>query len=227
MAVRGILFDLDGTLADRTATLSVFAREFGGAFADDLREIESDVLFQILRDVDGRGYREKDEVFRLLAAQLPWTQPPAIADLRDFWYAMFPKCTQAMAGTYEVVEGLKAREIQMGIVTNGRVASQNAKIDRLDLRTYMKTVVISEAVAVAKPDARIFQIALEELELPASDVWFVGDHPENDIAGAEAAGMTGVWLSGHLPWPEDRALPNRQMAHLSELLTFIEADYEP
>lgn len=221
--MRGILFDLDGTLADRTATLSVFAREFGGAFADDLCEIEPEALFQIIREADGRGYREKDEVFRLLIAQLPWVHPPETGDLHDFWYAMFPKCTQAMAGTYDVLDALQVREVQMGIVTNGRVASQNAKIDRLDLRTYMKTVVISEAVAVAKPDARIFQIALEELELPASDVCFVGDHPENDIAGAEAAGMTGIWLSGHLPWPENRVLPNRQMAHLSELLTIGEA----
>jgi putative hydrolase of the HAD superfamily len=36
--------------------------------------------------------------------------------------------------------------------------------------------------------------ALKELEVPTSRAWFVGDHPVNDIAGANALGMKTFWL---------------------------------
>jgi putative hydrolase of the HAD superfamily len=48
---------------------------------------------------------------------------------------------------------------------------------------------VSEEVGCAKPDAGIFLAACRGLgELPA-DCLFIGDDPQNDLAGATAAGL--------------------------------------
>lgn len=61
----------------------------------------------------------------------------------------------------------------------------------LGLAPWLEAVVVSSAVGAAKPDPRPYQQALAQLNLAASEVWHVGDSPE-DGAGAHAAGIRWV-----------------------------------
>ena len=106
-----------------------------------------------------------------------------------------------MEALYTTLEELHSRRLKLGIVTNGDSRGQNTKIDALGIRSYMGTVVVSQAVELEKPDRRIFQLALRELGAEPAETWFVGDHPVNDVLGASAAGMNSVWLKGALAWP--------------------------
>jgi epoxide hydrolase-like predicted phosphatase len=58
-------------------------------------------------------------------------------------------------------------------------------------------MVISAEVGVMKPEARIYQIALEKLGVAPSEAAFVDDFPEN-VEGARAVGMAAV----HFNQPE-------------------------
>lgn len=83
----------------------------------------------------------------------------------------------------------------MGIVTNGNSDFQNSKIDKLDFRKYMKTVMISEEVGIRKPDPKIFHLALSKIDSNNENTLFVGDNPLVDIKGANDSGLIPVWLS--------------------------------
>ena len=201
MPIRGILFDLDGTLVNRQSTLDVFANELATTYAEDLNDFDTEDFLNIIREADGKGYRPKEQVFQSFIQNLPWITPPSVEDLTDFWYTTYPKCAQAMKGAYNVLETLKTRGFKLGLITNGTERAQMGKIERLDFQAYFDTLIISETAGIKKPDPEIFNMALTDLNLKASETYYVGDHPINDIAGAEALGMTGIWLSGHLPWP--------------------------
>ena len=110
----------------------------------------------------------------------------------------------------------------MGIVTNGGTDGQEAKVDTLGIRLYMSAVVVSETVAVEKPDRRIFELALECLGARASQSWFVGDHPVNDVMGAAQAGLHAVWKRGAHPWPTEHEEPRFQIDSLEELSGLLE-----
>ena len=69
-----------------------------------------------------------------------------------------------------------------------------------DMRTYIQEhgfddafdhMVISAEVGVVKPDARIYQIALEHAEVNPNEAVFVDDFHEN-IEGSEKVGMRGI-----------------------------------
>ena len=49
-----------------------------------------------------------------------------------------------------------------------------------------------EATVLGKPTQTFFSLALRSLDLPAAEVAMVGDDVENDVGGAQAAGMIGV-----------------------------------
>ena len=61
-------------------------------------------------------------------------------------------------------------------------------LEQLGLSPWLHAVVVSSSAGAAKPDPAPFHIALEQLQLEASQVWHVGDSPE-DLAGAAAAGL--------------------------------------
>jgi HAD superfamily hydrolase (TIGR01509 family) len=52
-------------------------------------------------------------------------------------------------------------------------------------------IVDSAFVGVRKPEARIYELTLERIGMPASACLFIDDLPPN-IEGAEAAGMKAV-----------------------------------
>ncbi len=105
-----------------------------------------------------------------------------------------------------VLERLKER-YPLGLVSNnfGNLAAQLAELGLEDL---FDVAVDSTLVGVSKPDPRIFRIALEALGVPPRQAAYVGDHFENDVRGAKAAGMRTIWLVGPLakPCPEPEAV---------------------
>jgi len=97
------------------------------------------------------------------------------------------------AGVPEALGRLKAAGIRMAVVSNSE-GTVEAMLRSVGLDRYLETVVDSWVVGVAKPDPRIFQIALDRLGVAASSAVMLGDIPALDVDGARAAGVTPVLL---------------------------------
>ncbi|MGY8823210.1 MAG: HAD family hydrolase [Candidatus Latescibacterota bacterium] len=123
-----------------------------------------------------------------------------------------------MPGAKETLSALRVRGLKTAIITNGGTRTQNTKIDLLGLRDLVDAVVISEAAGIKKPAARIFAMALEQVEVEASAAVFVGDHPNNDVLGAQRAGLTAVWMRDYHTWPQNESEPQWQVDRLIDIL---------
>jgi putative hydrolase of the HAD superfamily len=76
------------------------------------------------------------------------------------------------------------------------------------------TVAVSSAeFGVMKPDPRIFQEALDQMQVSAVDAVMVGDSLPHDVLGARQLGMRGVWL--------DRDGRREQATHLDATIPVI------
>jgi putative hydrolase of the HAD superfamily len=91
------------------------------------------------------------------------------------------------------LEGLRGR-VRLGVVTNGMEDHQRAKLAAAGLTEFFDAVVTSAAVGASKPDPRIFHAALERLACGPDEAVMVGDNPLRDVAGAQQAGLRGVWI---------------------------------
>jgi putative hydrolase of the HAD superfamily len=96
---------------------------------------------------------------------------------------------------------------RLAVVSNWDVSLHDA-LERTGLRAHLDAVVVSATAGVAKPDPRIFALALGALGAEAADALHVGDDPDADVAGARAAGITPVLVlrDGSAPPPGVRTI---------------------
>lgn len=101
-----------------------------------------------------------------------------------------------MPGMAELVADLDRAGVPLYAITNfsGEFfapfrAGEAALFDRF------RGIVVSGDEGVVKPDPAIYRLALDRFGVTASACVFVDDRAEN-VAGAEAAGMTGVLFEG-------------------------------
>ena len=99
-------------------------------------------------------------------------------------------------GALGVVARLHAAGRRLAVVSNAEGQVEQDLV-AAGFGAYLETVVDSHRVGVAKPDPRIFAIALERLGVAAGQALYVGDVPAYDVAGARAAGIPAVLLD---PW---------------------------
>ena len=102
------------------------------------------------------------------------------------------------------------RRYRLGIVSNfyGNLATvcHNAGI-----RELFRVIVDSARIGCAKPDPRIFQSALDALQVSPAEAWFVGDSLPRDMAGERAIGMRHAWLVGDAVPPGPACCPGDPM----------------
>jgi len=85
--------------------------------------------------------------------------------------------------TLPVLEGLRARGVKLGLVSNAGV-DVRAVLERRGLLPLLDAVVISHEVGAVKPGATIFERALAELGVPPERALMVGDSPRDDVGAA-------------------------------------------
>ena len=179
-------FDLEAGIAAAVGELAderVLAREFT-AEAQALRAVhrEAHLASWLQRHVNALANdsvdRIEDRVWRAVVALTPF---PGVAD---------------------VIRRLAHDHIPMAAISNaafsGRVLMD--ELARHDLAPFVQFVISSADLDVRKPAPAIYHAALARLNTSAARTWFVGDTPDEDIAGAIAVGLPAFLLqTAHAP----------------------------
>ncbi len=216
-----ILFDLDGTLFDRTAAVTAGLHRQHARFADQLQRTPLADFVARFTALDERGYVKKAIVYPQLAAEFGW--PPELAQtLCDDYYARYHEECIGFPGLHPMLAELRDMGLKLGIITNGWAQTQLGVIRALDLEPYFDVILVSETEGVRKPEAEIFERALNRLQTSADRALFVGDHPLNDITGAQAVGMRAIWMRDD-HWG-DCPHANWHINTLSELVPIVLAE---
>ena len=119
---------------------------------------------------------------------------------------------------HDLVAAAQGARIPLALITNGASDSQRDKLAALGIGHWFETIVISGEVGLAKPDPRIFEVALEALAVERDAVWHVGDNLASDVTGAKATGLTAVWLNGSgVARTADDPEPDIEIRSLSEV----------
>jgi putative hydrolase of the HAD superfamily len=91
------------------------------------------------------------------------------------------------------LDELRRTGLLLGIISNWDERLRPLLRD-LQLSQYFPMIVISNEVGSAKPDRAIFHRAVELLGVPAGSILHVGDSFDEDVTGAERAGMKALLL---------------------------------
>ncbi len=121
---------------------------------------------------------------------------------------------------------LEQRGAVMGCVTNTILLEEAIVelLERLGLRRYLQSMVVSSNTDFRKPHASLFRLALEELGVAPNEALFVGDRLVDDISGAKAIGMRAVLTHQYRQEPlvGARVAPDGVLRRLGDLPQLIE-----
>jgi HAD superfamily hydrolase (TIGR01509 family) len=111
-----------------------------------------------------------------------------------FWKASVT--TAPMPGAREALEQFHRRGVRMGVVSNCAFSQDVLRYEfsKYGLTEWLEFIMVSAEYSVRKPNVLLFETAAAKLGFACSDIWFVGDRLDTDVAGAKAAGMKAVWF---------------------------------
>jgi putative hydrolase of the HAD superfamily len=94
-------------------------------------------------------------------------------------------------GSLETLRELRRRRVATGVVSN--CTEEVAQVwAESPFAALVDVAVFSATAGCLKPDRRIYELALGELGVPASETLFVGDGANDELEGARRVGMTPV-----------------------------------
>jgi FMN phosphatase YigB (HAD superfamily) len=127
-----------------------------------------------------------------------------------------------------VRDTLAALSLPVAIWANTRIANAahvRGWLDRAGLSERVRWVVTSVDAGARKPAREFFDYALGAMQMSATDVLFVGNQLNTDIAGGEAFGIRTVYLAGAIyRSPDDApstAEPTFTIATLADLAALV------
>lgn len=113
----------------------------------------------------------------------------------------------------------------IGIIANQSLGSEE-RLKQFGIWKYIDELVASAEEGVAKPDKRIFEIALTRTGCKPEEAAMVGDRLDNDIVPANDLGMYTIWMKQgnriYATPKEQLEYPDWTIGNLSELKALVE-----
>jgi beta-phosphoglucomutase len=225
----GLIFDVGGTLVGFSdlAPFQEFLAHVGlPATQEDARAFRRRAIAVILarRDLAQGLGADGSALDAWWCDNLQETWPDRAdlaAEMYRWWQAdrfdsVFPDVLPALGK-------LQALGIPMAVLSNYTTDLEDL-LHRLSLRGFFDFVIISASVGIAKPDPRIFDLAVAQASRPRHRLLYVGDHFGDDIEGARSANIDAVLIDRHNR--QSKALCPR-IGSLMDLVPYIHRPTRP
>ena len=104
-------------------------------------------------------------------------------------------------GVYDMLKRLRTSGKKIGIITDGRVSGQYAKVESLDLKNYVDEIIVTDELAgngdvkaFRKPSTIAFEVMQRRLGVTSDRMVYVGDNAKKDFVAPKRLGMGSIWF---------------------------------
>jgi len=141
--IKAVVFDLDGTLLNRDASVKIFIEKQYERLNKCVNHISKDNYITRFIELDNRGYVWKDKVYRQLVDEFKITNLTWEELLQDY-ISQFQDSCVPFPNLISMLETLRGNNIVLGMITNGKGQFQMDNIKALGIEKYFETILISE-----------------------------------------------------------------------------------
>jgi putative hydrolase of the HAD superfamily len=214
MIIKGIIFDINGTLTDIYTdegyeeiyrAISHFLT-YQGIFPHrwEVRDAYHSIMDK-QRKASDEEHPEFDvvEVWREFLSRYAgssvlsadkWEQMPRF--LAEMYRGISRHRLQLYPNVKPLLDELYSR-FALAVVSDGQSVWAIPEMRAVGIESYFDPIIISGDFGFRKPDKRLFEAALSELRLAPENVIFVGNDMYRDIFGARQVGMKTVFFSSN------------------------------
>ena len=178
--IKGIIFDLDGTMVDSMWMSRGIDNEFMAAHGLPMTD-------ELELAIEGMSFRGTAEYF---ARTFPLTE--SVEELMDIWVQMaidkYEHEVPVKPGLMHFLQEMKARGIRMGIATSNARILLDAVADAHGFYDYMDGILTANEVKRGKPAPDVYLAVADKIGIAPADCLVFEDIPQGIRAGL-AAGM--------------------------------------
>jgi HAD superfamily hydrolase (TIGR01509 family) len=188
VTVRALVFDFDGLICDTESSSFETARAIYAEYGVELARAQWQ---------DRIGTHARPWYADLEAVVGPLSDRDAVMERRRLAHHEQVRAEAAMPGVEAfVVEAAKAG-LDLAVASSSSAGWVTEHLDRLGLLDRFAVVSCANADVPAKPDPRVYQLAVDQLGVPAEATVAFEDSP-NGVAAARAAGLRCIAVPNHL-----------------------------
>lgn len=170
--IKWLFFDVGSTLIDESMAYEKRLKSVAEA-----ANVTLEYVYKTAIDFYKQNKKGDLETIKLLKIEKPkWCKEAEIL------YADTEECLEILNKKYKI-----------GIVANQSLGTEE-RLKNFGILKYIDLVVASAEEGVAKPDKRIFEIALERSGCKPENAIMIGDRIDNDIIPAKEMGMKTIWI---------------------------------
>lgn len=183
MSIRAVIFDFGGVLV-RTEDASG-RRKWEQQLGLPPGELDQLVFASELAQRSMIGQATQRDVWSYIATRYGLDDATLQQMRRDFWSG-----DRSDEKLVQFLQSLRPR-YKTAILSNAWPGARRMFTEHFQLHKAVDAFIISSEEGVAKPHPRIYQIALQRLDVHPHEAIFVDDFPEN-VAGAQQLGIIAV-----------------------------------
>ena len=224
--MRGIIFDLDDTLFPE----STYVESGFQAVAERVHSVSGLDSQELLRALLlAQQGPDRGQVFDALFERYPAVAHAlSVPDLVRIYRAHRPKI-DFYPGTGRVLAELSQRGLQLGLISDGPLEAQAAKMEALSLCSFLPIVILTDAWGREfwKPHERAYREIERRTGLSGEELAYVADNPMKDFVSPRKLGWLAIRLRREgqvhfLTEPEDAFhAPHLQVSDVEELREYV------
>jgi len=182
--VRGLVFDLDGTLVDSYQAIAASVNEARATFGlvpllvDEVRRRVGRGLESLMEDMVGRERVEE-----------------GVAVFRRHYAGIFAASTSALPGALPTLRELRRRGYRLAVASNKPARFGEPILRGLGMRGFLDAVEGPDTAGSTKPHPAMIERCLREMGVQPSEAIYVGDMVL-DVETGERAGIDVVLVAG-------------------------------
>lgn len=170
--IKWIFFDVGSTIVDEHIAYEHRMREIA-----NLANTTYSSVYEMAMDFYRQNKKGDLEVAKLLGVDLTkWHKEDEIL------YDDAAKCLEILSSRYKI-----------GIIANQSLGTKE-RLEKHGVLQYIDLVIASAEEGVAKPNKKIFEIALERANCKPNNAIMIGDRIDNDIIPSKLLGMHTIWI---------------------------------
>ncbi|MGD8616079.1 MAG: HAD-IA family hydrolase [Gammaproteobacteria bacterium] len=226
--VRTLTFDLDDTLWDNSPVLKAAEQSLYDWLGEHYPRVTARYSLASMRtlrqDLLQTAPELRHDVTRLRKMSLRVVAQSTGYDdsLVEAAFEVFLEARHRVTVYSDVVpalQRLRRAGYRLGTLTNG-----NADVRRVGLGYLFDFMLLAGSTGRAKPDPHMFDEACRLTRVAPAELAHVGDDPGTDLAGAQTAGVTVVWMNRRSQAAHPGVAHHAEIRDMTELLTLLGLD---
>lgn len=210
--IKAVFFDIDDTLYDTSGFARLARKAAINVMIDAGLPLSSDEAYKLLREIIKEKGSNYDKHFNVLTKRVFGEEKPLLIALGMITYHNVKfALLRLYPDTMSTLIYLKSKGYHLGVISNGITIKQWEKLIRLGLHHFFDQVVTSQEAGVEKPDAKIFQLALDQMGCKPPQSVMIGNKFSDDILGALNMGMSAILVNSTLKENEKKYLDEKKI----------------